>query len=138
MPAVGQPLQLRIDGLKQLDRALGKADKGLRTNLRASLKELAGEVAVEAQSIVTAKGLVQTGDLRRSIKPYALTGRAGVRANAAHRGFGYPFRLEYEGRIGRWGYGPRAYLNPAVENKEPELRRGIERVLDAMNRDFNL
>ena len=129
------PATFRIKGLRQLDRALGKADKNLRKNLRGELKEIAEVVARRARGIAEAKGLRDTGDLIRGIKPYALTGRAGVRSNAVHRGFAYPARLEFEGR-GAGGWGPRATLNPAVDQTRHEIERGIEQLLDRMETDF--
>jgi hypothetical protein len=121
---------VRFKGLKELDRALGKADKDLRASLRDSLKDVASIVAVEARSIAQSKGLRQSGDLIAGIKPYALTGKAGVRSTAKHRGFGYPARLEFEGRgaVGTWGN--RASLYPALDRKQDEVTNRTEKLLD--------
>ncbi|MBX5461642.1 MAG: hypothetical protein IRZ28_11200 [Steroidobacteraceae bacterium] len=127
--------RFRVRGLKELDRALGRADKHLRKNLRALLRSVAEGVARDARSIAMSKGLRDSGDLIAGIKPYALTGRAGVRSNARHRGYGYPARLEFESRGGR-SWGPRATLNPAVQRNKDEIERGIERVLDELGHDF--
>src|SRR5688500_7109005 len=105
---------VHITGLRDLDRALGKADKTLRAELRSRLKDIADIVAVEAREIASDVTSRDTGDLVRGIRPFALSGRAGVRSNAVHRGFEYPKRLEYEGRAGGV-YGPRASLNPAAD-----------------------
>lgn len=127
---------VRLHGLKALDRALGKADKNLRKNLRNELRSVAGEVAVKARTIAEAKGLRKSGDLIRGIRPFALSGRAGVRSSASHGGYEYPRRLEFEGR-GSGRTGPRASLYPAVEASEGEIERGIERVLDNLGKDFS-
>jgi hypothetical protein len=126
---------VRVKGLPELDRALGKADKGLRKNLRDSLRDVAGEVAAEARGIAAQKGLRDSGDLIAGIRPYALTGRSGVRSNAQHRGYAYPRRLEFEDRSGS-SWGPRASLNPAVQAKQGDISRGIERLLDNLEDDF--
>lgn len=130
------PMSVNIKGLRQLDRALGKTDKNLRKNLRDQLKQVAEEVAGDARAIATSKDLRQSGDLIAGIRPFALTGKAGVRNTATHRGFAYPSRHEYENRGGA-SYGPRASINPAVDRNQPEIRRGIEHVLDQLDRDFS-
>jgi hypothetical protein len=127
---------IRLRGLREFDQALGKADRNMRSNLRKGLKDVAGDVAVKAQQTADLKGERQTGDMIRSIRPFALTGRAGVRVSATHRGYAYPQRLEYEDRGGA-PYGPRAFLNPAVDASTPELERGMERVLDQLQSDFS-
>lgn len=126
---------MRVEGLRELDRALGKADKNLRKNLRDHLRDVAGNVATKAREVASSKGLRESGDLIGGIRPYALTGRAGVRSGAAHRGFAYPSRLEYENR-GGGPWGPRASLNPAVQASKGDIERGIERVLDQIEDDF--
>lgn len=129
------PVHVAVRGLRDLDRALGRADKGLRRNLRDLLKEVAGDVARDAQSIASSKGLRDSGDLIAGIKPYALTGRAGVRSSAMHGGYPYPRRLEFEDRAGS-SWGPRASLNPAVQRNKDGIERGIERVLDKFGDDY--
>ena len=126
----------RIRGLKQLDRALGKADKNLRTKLRGKLRDIASGVATEARQIAESKGLRDSGDLIRGIKPYALTGRAGVRSGAVHRGYNYPRRLEFESRGGDL-YGPRASLYPAYDAQRGEVMRATEGLLDGIQRDLS-
>lgn len=121
---------VNVRGLKELDRALGKADKTLRKDLRGRLREAAGVVAVEARAIAESKGLRQSGDLIRAIRPFVRSGSAGVRSGATHRGFAYPKRLEY-------GPGNRAHLNPAVDRKEAEIYERMETLLDEIERDFN-
>lgn len=126
---------VRFKGLKELDRALGKADKELRSGLRTTLREIADTVAVEARSIAESKGLRESGDLIRGIKPFALMGRAGVRSGAVHRGFAYPNRLEFEGRKGN-SWGPRASLYPALERKQDDVNLKAERLLDRIADDL--
>jgi hypothetical protein len=125
----------RFDGLRELDRALGRTDKDLRTILRNDLKEVAEIVAVEARHIAQEKGLVETGDLVRMIQPFALVRGAGVRSSATHRGYRYPRRLEYENRGGQ-PYGPFATVLPAVEEKTPEVYAKAELLLDRLMVDL--
>lgn len=122
---------VRFRGLKELDRALGKADKTLRKELRGRLREAAGVVSVEARAIAASKGLRDSGDLIRGIRPFVRTGSAGVRSGAMHRGYAYPKRLEYDPRLNG------AHLNPAVTRKEAEIHERMERLLDEIADDFN-
>ena len=126
---------VQIRGLKDLDRALGKADKNLRKDLRLKLKAVAEIVAVGARAKAQAKGLRQSGDLVRGIKPFALTGKAGVRSGAMHRGYSYPSRLEWEN--GGDGPGPRASLLPAYDEAKPVVLAETERLLDRLADDFH-
>lgn len=120
-----------FSGLRQLDRALGRADKDLRTILRLDLKEIAEEVAAEARSIAEQKGLVRSGDLISHIQPFAYSGRAGVRSSSVHRGYAYPRRLEFQGRDGDT-YGPDATLLPALDEKKDDLFVRAEALLDRL------
>lgn len=122
---------VRIRGLKELDRALGKADKDLRRDLRRRLRGIANIVAVGARAKAESKGLRQSGDLIRGIRPYALTGKAGVRSGAVHRGYNYPARLEYERG------GMRASLIPAYEEARPVILAETERLLDDFADNFH-
>ncbi len=126
---------VRLKGLKELDRALGRVNKDLRSDLRGRMKEAAQIVANEGRAIAQAKGLRVSGDLIRGIKPFALTGRAGVRSSARHGGYAYPSRLEYEGR-GASRYGPRASLIPAFERKEAQIIEAAEDLLGDIERDW--
>lgn len=128
-------VRISLQGIAALDRALGKADKNLRSGLRDDLKEVAGVVAAEAQSIAEQKGLRRSGDLIRKITPFAFVGRAGVRSTSIHRGYAYPRRLEFEGR-GSNTYGPNASLLPALDAKGDELFDLASRLLDKFADDF--
>lgn len=131
---VDQPV-VRIGGLRDFDRALGKADKDLRTVLRNDLKEIAMVVAEEAVTIAEQKGLVRSGDMVRRIAPFSLVRGTGVRSSSRHRGYAYPRRLEYEGRNGD-EYGPNASLLPAVEAKKDELFALADGLLDRLMVDL--
>lgn len=123
-----------LKGLRELDQALGRADKDLRKRLRKELKDIANIVAIGARAKAESVTTRRSGDLIRGIKPYALTGKAGVRSGAMHRGYSYPSRLEYEG--GGRGPGPRASLLPAYEEAKPVVFAESERLLDRLAHDF--
>lgn len=125
---------ISIHGLKDLDRALGKMDKSLRTDLRQRLKGVADIVAQEARSI--ARPHRHSGDLISGIKPISIAGGAAVRSGAMHGGYPYPARLEYEGRKGR-AFGPLASINPAVDRRLDDLDRETERILDELQQEFD-
>lgn len=126
---------VRFSGLRELDRALGKTSKDLRTILRDDLKEVAEIVAVEARHIAAEKGLVRSGDMVRRIQPFSLVRGTGVRSTSLHRGYRYPRRLEFEGRDGE-PYGPDATLLPAVQNKQAEVFAKAELLLDRLMADL--
>lgn len=126
---------VRFDGLRQLDRALGKANKDLRTILRKDLKDVAEVAAVRAREIAEEKDLRRSGDLIRKIQPFALVRGAGVRSSSVHRDYRYPRRLEFEGR-GTNEYGPNATLLPAVEEVKGEIYLKAESLLDRLMVDL--
>lgn len=133
---MAQNTRVEVKGYRELLRALKRTDAELHRNLREGLTGIAREVVQEAKGIAESKGLRESGDLIRGIRPFATVKGTGVRSGAMHGGYAYPQRLEYEGRQGG-RYGPRASLNPAVDRKEPEINRGLDRVLDQLEKDFS-
>jgi metal-dependent amidase/aminoacylase/carboxypeptidase family protein len=120
--------EVHVKGLAELQRQLRRADRELRKKVDARLAQTATEVAAEARAIAESKGLRESGDLIRNIKPFVRIGIVGVTSSARHRGYPYPRRLEYEGR-GGGKVGPRAHLNPAVDDTEPKTMRELSDVL---------
>jgi hypothetical protein len=127
---------VRIKGLRELDRALRRSDRGLQVKLRARLIAIATDVAAEAKAIATSKGVFESGDLIKKIRPFARAGGAGVRSASIHRGFPYPKRIEFEGR-GAEKYGPRASLYPALEDRHNSVVGAAEHLLDDIADDFS-
>ena len=120
---------VRVDGLRELIRDFKKVEKGLAREIRREIKSIAKIVSVEAQRIAFAKGLWETGELIKMTKP-AVRGAVGlVRASATNKGYAYPFVYEYGGR-GAGKSGPRAWVNPALDNKQREVVEAFEDVLD--------
>lgn len=128
-------VNVRFNGLRALDRALGKADKNLRRDLRARLRDIAEGVAQSARRAAAQKTRTRSGDLVKGIRPFVKSGAAGVRSSAVHGGYEYPKRLEFEGRRGG-SYGPRASLYPALEADEFNVVAAAERLLDDIADDF--
>lgn len=117
---------VRVEGLNQLVRDFGKIEKDLRKELQAELKDLARIVQREAQEIATAKGLVRTGKLVRSIRPSVRGGRAFIRETATNKGYAYP-------RIYEYGHdGVRSFMQPALEAKRNEVYEGLDDMLDRL------
>jgi hypothetical protein len=127
---------IRIRGLRDLDRALRRADRGLQRELRGRLRAIATDVATEARAIAASKGLRESGDLIAKTRPFVRAKGAGVRSSAMHRGFAYPKRLEFEGRRGAT-YGPRASLFPALTARRNSVFAAAERLLDDLADDFD-
>lgn len=132
---VGVDVRVEVHGHKELMRALKRTQADLHKDIRALELEIARDVVAGAREIVISKDLVDSGDLLNGIRPFATQKGVGIRSGATHGGYAYPKRLEYEGRRGG-KYGPRATLNPAVDRKEPEINRGIERVLDHLEKNW--
>jgi hypothetical protein len=117
---------IRITGLRELVRDFGRMQRGLRTELQREMSQIGGIVAGEARQIAQQKGLRDSGDLIRSIRPRVRGAVALVRSSAEHRGFNYPARLEYEHG------GRRAFLGPAVDAKQAEVVDAIDDMLDRL------
>lgn len=126
-PVVGT----QINGLREFNRGIRKADLRLAAYVQTGFRAIAMEVAQEARGIAESKGLRESGDLIRGIVPYSRIGGAGVRSRAVHRGFNYPLRLEFEGR-GPEGYGEHASLYPAVRDAEPKIEEQTFALLNSM------
>lgn len=107
---------IKVQGLKELDRAFGKVDKDLRKELRVALKEAAGIVADDARGRAERFGSKTAG----GIKPYSLTGSAVVRQSIG-------------GRRIRPVFGSilmRDALLPAVEAQQEKVVARLDRMLD--------
>lgn len=124
---------IKIEGLKELRKALRDADRELPKQLRRGFNEVAVMVADEAAQRVP----VQTGRLRDSIRPRS-TQTEGIvvmgRASVPYAGW-----IEFGGRIAPRGtvierpfIREGRYLLPAAKDLEPAIRRETAKVLDRM------
>lgn len=120
---------IRVEGLRELERAFKRIDKGLSKELREGMKGAADIVAREARQRAGAQGLVLTGRLVRGIRPGYRRNGAVVRSTATQRGFNYARRHEFEHG------GARAYLMPAADAKRDEARKAAEKVIAKLGGD---
>lgn len=118
---------VRVDGLEELIRDLTRVQKDLKPRIRAELKDVASIVADEAQKIATARGLVDSGKLVRSIRPGMSGSTALIRETANRRGFPYPALYEYGGSS---SHPKRPFMEPAVARKQDQVRDELEKVVD--------
>ena len=113
---------IRAEGLNDFVRDLKRASPEARKELRAEMRELAGEVADDAKQIAQSEGLVESGDLLRRIKPAVRGTLALIRSGAEHRGFPYPARLEFGDLDGE-------HLQPAAERNEERVVDGLDQAV---------
>lgn len=113
-----------IIGMKALYRDLRAVDRGLPNELKRELR-----VAVKP-TIDVAKAMAprKTGALAKSIRAYPAQDAIRIRATKTRKGFLYPAVYEYGKRGGR-EYGPRAYLNPALNKTEDKIVGEVARAL---------
>ncbi len=122
---------LKVENLRELDRALGKVSKGVRSELRKGIKEAGSVVADAAKEIATRNGLVESGNLVRKIAISATGSAVFVRANARRRGYNYASRYEFQDG------GARAFLRPARDQKGEEAVEGVfETIERVLGREF--
>jgi len=123
---------LRVEGLAQLQRDLGKVSKDARKEIRTGLKEVGQIVASEAKLIAAAKGLHKSGDLIRRIVPTVRQQGVFVEAKAMHRGYRYPGIYEFARKRGR------PFLGPALEQDVDKVERAMEHWLDTFLKSNDL
>lgn len=143
-----------VEGLRELRSFAQRIDKAageptLLPGYRSALKEAAEPVAVEARKraprskLPLGKGRSPRKRLHESITINMAGSDALIRAGGLRRGpkwpqgYRFPRRVEYEGSGGqRAGYGPRAFLGPALEAKADEVREAMGGVLDALESEW--
>lgn len=122
---------VRVEGLSELIRDLGKLERGIRKEIRGELKDVAEIVAEQARDNAREQGLVDSGRLVKLTKPFARGSTAGVRSGATRDGYPYPARYEFGGR-GANAVGPRAYLRPALDEKTSDVVDALGDVIDRL------
>jgi hypothetical protein len=110
--------------MKALYRDLRAVDRGLPNQLKAELRQAVEPTVTLAKAIAP----YRKGGLRNSIRAYPSQKQIAVRATKRRRGFLYPAVYEYGGAAGR-GFGPRAYLNPALDRTENQVVDRVARGL---------
>lgn len=119
-----------IHGMKGLYRDLRAVERGLPNELKRDLRTAVKPTIDVAKAIAP----FQKGGLRKSIRAYPAQDAIRIRATKTRKGFLYPAVYEYGKRGGR-DYGPRAYLNPALNMTEDKIVQEVARMLSHyMNR----
>lgn len=125
---------IKVEGLKELQRTLGRLSKDAQKEVRAVNKSAAQIVADEAAS----RAPVRTGRLKRSIRALGQSRGATVKAGGA--------RVPYAGWIEFGGRIPRAvrpfiregrFLFPALERNRRRIEQMYLRELESVLRKHN-
>ena len=124
---------LVVKGLAQLQRDLYRVNREARTEVRTGLKQVGQIVATEAKLLGASRLTPRTGDLVRKIVPTVRAQGVCVEAKARHRGYAYPGKFEFGARSVR-----RAFLLPALQNKQDEVYRAMEQWVDTFLSQNNL
>jgi predicted PhzF superfamily epimerase YddE/YHI9 len=109
-----------VRGMKELTRDLRAVDRGLARELQKDLKAAVNPTVKLAKRIAP----YDKGGLVKSIRPIATQKQVAIRANKRRKGFLYPAVYEYGGRRGG-DFGPRAFLNPALNMTEDAVVKSI-------------
>jgi hypothetical protein len=126
--AEGSEFAVQIEGVRELSRALGKADADLKTELRLIHKDVAGVVSDEARNLVP----VRSGALRDSIRPLGTQRVGRVAAGKARVPYAGPIHFGWPAR----NISPQPFLVDALQHEsttisvvyEREIRQFIDRV----------
>ncbi len=144
--------------LSQFQKNLKELGTGLEKELRDKLKVAGGEVADQAKAEAISQQLVgKTRKLSTQIAAMATTRQVVIRSKANRKGFKYPGIYEFGGADARGthgmlkaiknrsaqgerlrkagtakvpGYGPRAFMAPAVIKKLPEFEKQMAKAID--------
>lgn len=118
---------IRIDGLKELGRALKKMEDGLQKEIPKVLKPIADRVANKAKGRINSK----SGRLAASIRPYATQRAAGVRMGKKN--------IEYAGPYEFGGYPKgRPFISegraiyPTFQEEAPKVEREMVAALNGL------
>ena len=137
------PNAVRVEGLRELRRALKATNELLPRELSQELKELAGDVRDEAKSRLEADVEHSTGRAAGSIRTVAFRGGAGVRAGGARvpyfgwldfggtiRHHGARHRHEHTHLIQREVVREGRYLYPAADAKAAAIAPKVESLIE--------
>jgi phage gpG-like protein len=108
---VATDVRVEIEGLREFRRDLRRLDSGIDRELRGSIREAAGKVAVTAAGLAPRR----TGALARSIRPYVSGARASVGSRLPYAGV-----VHFGGMIRPRGvpisFKPTEFISRAVES----------------------
>jgi hypothetical protein len=133
---------VRVEGLKELRRALGRIDKSLQKSLRGRLKNVGDKVAALARSKMPSL----SGKARSSVKAgvsgnnaYVQGGRASVRY---YGWLDYGGTLKPTGRRRGTQHRPVVrkgrYLYPAIDEMRRDIERGAVEAFEETKRELGL
>lgn len=122
-----------VRGMKELTRDLRAVDRGIARELQRDLKQAVDPTVQLAKVLVPKDKLA----LQKSIRAIASQKQIAIRANKRRKGFLYGAVYEYGGRGGR-EYGPRAYLNPALNQTQDKIVGEVARLLSHYLNRYNL
>ena len=112
---------IRVEGLRELQRDIARADSDLKRELRGELRKLGSVVQQEAKRIAESEGLVHSGNLIRKIGVSVRQDSVSIVERATRDGYPYP-------RIYEYARG-RAFMGPAVANKREQSMDDLEQTL---------
>lgn len=122
-----------VEGLAELNKVFAKLDKAQKKEMRDKLKSVGKIVADEAKSQAQARGLVKTGKLVRQIRPQVRTRAVVVEATALKRSAAYPSGYPYPKRYEYEKGGARAFMKPALEEKQGEVIDRFEEIFNELS-----
>lgn len=134
-------LDVRAENDAEIARAFKEVEKQVKKDLIATdVKPVAQKVADLAKELASTKMQVRSGKLVASIKVGASSFKSvSIRAGAKSKtsGVSYPAIHEFGGR-GSGTSGPRAFLTPAAERYEDDVKDAMEQALDKYARRADL
>lgn len=122
-----------VRGMRELTRDLRAVDRGIARQLQKDLKEAVDPTVKLAKVLVPKDKLA----LQKSIRATASQKQIAIRANKRRKGFLYGAVYEYGGR-GGGEYGPRAYLNPALNQTQDKIIGEVARLLSHYLNRYNM
>lgn len=127
---------IAVEGLRDLMRSLKEMDKTTRKEVRAKLREVGKIVADEAKSQASSKMTSRSGNLIRLIKVSVTQRSVSIVAGAMKRSPKYPSGYNYPRRHEYGSGGKRAFMNPALDEKQEEVIKRFEEILDELERQW--
>lgn len=123
-----------IENYAEFRKKLKALEPGLDKEVKVGMRKIGKKVATQAKAIAGVKGLYDSGELIRKIAPSVRMDGTTIRAKAMRKTgkrapYPYPAIYEYGGR-GGGSTGPRAFLGPAVEAMQDDIRQEVEHLVD--------
>ena len=130
-------MAVAVEGLKEFNRAIKAMDKTQQREVRKAFKQSGSIVAKAAIVHATRHGLVDTGNLVRSIKPSLRIAGVFVTARAKNKSLRYPRGYNYPRLHNYRGGGVTQFMEPALEEKTNEVVDEFDKVLVQLQKDWS-